>query len=114
MKGKPTIIELEETKMKKFVAIMMLVALTLSLGMAQAEVTTNFAKDVLKSNASEVQVDSELLEKANKAFGGEMTIKVTLIETNGVSAGEAKYQSSTKAEERSWFGKVLDFVTFWN
>lgn len=101
--------------MKKIIAAMiMMVILTLSLGMAQAEVTTNFVKDILKSNASEVQVDSELLEKATEAFGGEMTIKVALIETNGVSAGEAKYQSSTKAEERSWFGKILDFVTFWN
>lgn len=100
--------------MKKIIAIAMMVALTLSLGVAQAEVTTNFAKDVLKSNVLEVQVDSELLEKANEAFGGEMTIKVIPIETNGVSAGETKYQSSTKAEERSWFEKAWDAVTFWN
>lgn len=101
--------------MKKFVAIMMLVALTLSMGIAQAEaMKIDFAKSVVKSNVNgAVQVDTELQEKADAAFGKGLSIQIAQIEVNGISTGTIKYQAA-ETDERSWFQKAWDFVTFWN
>lgn len=102
--------------MKKFVAIIMLVALTLSAVVcAQAEaMKIDFAKSVVKTNVNgAVQVDTELQEKADAAFGNGLSIQVKTIEVNGISTGTIKYQA-TETDERSWIAKAWDWVTFWD
>lgn len=102
--------------MKKFVAIMMLVALTLSAVVcAQAEaMKIDFARSIAKTDVNgAVRVDTELQEKADAAFGKGLSIQVKQIEVNGISAGMIKYQAA-ETDNRSWIQKAWDFVTFWD
>ena len=101
--------------MKKIIAAMMVI-LTLSLGVAQAEAmkTDDFARSIVKTSMiGAVQVDTELQEKADAAFGNGLSIQVKQIEINGISAGTIKYQAA-ETDSRSWIQKAWDFVTFWN
>lgn len=101
--------------MKKIIAVAMMVALTLSAVVcAQAEANVDFAKSVLKTNVNgAVQVDAELQEKADAAFGKGLDIQIKNIEMNGISTGTIKYQTA-ETDERSWIQKAWDFVTFWD
>ena len=102
--------------MKKIIAVaMMMVALTLSMGIAQAEATNiDFARSIVKTNVNgDVQVDTELQEKADAAFGKGLSIQIAQIEVNGISTGTIKYQAA-ETDERSWIQKAWDFVTFWD
>lgn len=103
--------------MKKFVTVVMLVALTLSAvvcAQAEAMKTDDFARSIVKTSMiGAVQVDTELQEKADAAFGNGLSIQVKQIEINGISAGTIKYQAA-ETDSRSWIQKAWDFVTFWN
>lgn len=102
--------------MKKIIAVAMMVALTLSAVVcAQAEaMKIDFAKSIVKTNVNgAVQVDAELQEKADAAFGKGLDIQIKTIEVNGISSGVIKYQA-TETDERSWIQKAWDFVTFWD
>lgn len=97
--------------MKKFIAVVMMVILTLSLGMAQAEMRD--VTEVIKTNVIDPEL-TELQEKADQRFADSRVWDVALYENNSVSVGEAKYQTETNSDKRSWVQKALDFVTFWD
>lgn len=102
--------------MKKIIAAMMVILTVMSLTiMAQAEaMKIDFAKSIVKTNVNgAVQVDAELQEKADAAFGKGLSIRIAQIEVNGISTGTIKYQAA-EADNRSWIQKAWDFVTFWN
>lgn len=102
--------------MKKFVAVVMLVALTLSLGMAQAEGVS--VKEIAMNNVLGNEIKSEvqaLQEKADEVFGGKsMTPVAKTIELKGVTIGEVRYQEADETDSRSWIAKTWDWVTFWD
>lgn len=97
--------------MKKFIAVVMMVILTLSLGMAQAEMRD--VTEVIKTNVIDPEL-TEIQEKADQRFADSRVWDVALYENNSVSVGEAKYQTETNSDKRSWVQKALDFVTFWD
>lgn len=102
--------------MKKIIAAMMVILTVMSLTiMAQAEaIKIDFAKSIVKTNVNgAVQVDTELQEKADAAFGKGLDIQIKTIEVNGISTGTIKYQAA-ETDERSWIQKAWDFVTFWD
>lgn len=103
--------------MKKFVAIIMLVALTLSAAVcAQAEGIS--VKEIARNNVLGNETKSEvqaLQEKADEVFGGKsMTIEAKTIELKGVTIGEVRYQEADETDSRSWIAKAWDWVTFWD
>lgn len=99
--------------MKKIITVVAII-LTLSMGIAQAEANVDFAKNIVKNNINgAVQVDTELQEKADKAFGKGLSIQIAQIEVNAISTGTIKYQAA-ETDERSWIQKAWDFVTFWD
>lgn len=101
--------------MKKIIAAMMVILTVMSLTiMAQAEANVDFARSIVKTNVNgAVQVDTELQEKADAAFGKGLDIQIKTIEVNGISTGTIKYQPA-ETDERSWIQKAWDFVTFWD
>lgn len=99
--------------MKKFIAVVtMVIILTMSMGIAQAEMRDVTAK-VIKTNVIDSEL-TELQEKADQKFADSRVWDVALYENNSVSVGEAKYQTETNSDKRSWVQKAWDFVTFWD
>lgn len=102
--------------MKKIIAVAMMVALTLGMGIAQAEGIS--VKEIARNNVLGNETKSEvqaLQEKADEVFGGEsMTIEAKMIELKGVTIGEVRYQEADETDSRSWIAKALDWVTFWD
>lgn len=105
--------------MKKFVAMIMMVVviLTMSLGMAQAEGIS--IKEIAKNNVLGTKITKSeveaLQEKADKVFGGKtMTIEAKTIELKGVHVGEVRYQEAEEDDGRSWIAKTWDWITFWD
>ena len=103
--------------MKKIIAAMiMMVILTLSLGMAQAEGIS--VKEIAMNNVLGNETKSEvqaLQEKADEVFGGKsMTIEAKTIELKWVTIGEVRYQEADETDSRSWIAKTWDWVTFWD
>ena len=79
--------------------------------MAQAEMRD--VTEVIKTNVIDPEL-TELQEKADQRFADSRVWDVALYENNSVSVGEAKYQTETNSDKRSWVQKALDFVTFWD
>ena len=101
--------------MKKIIAVVMVILTVMSLTiMAQAEANVDFVRSIVKTNVNgAVQVDAELQEKADAAFGKGLSIQIAQIEMNGISTGTIKYQAA-EADRGSWIQKAWDFVTFWD
>ena len=98
--------------MKKIIAVMMVILTVMSLTiMAQAEMRD--VTEVIKTNVVDPEL-TELQEKADQKFADSRVWDVALYENNSVSVGEAKYQTETNSDKRSWVQKALDFVTFWD
>lgn len=98
--------------MKKIIAAMMVILTVMSLTiMAQAEMRD--VTEVIKTNVINPEL-TELQEKADQKFADSRVWDVALYENNSVSVGEAKYQTETNSDKRSWVQKALDFVTFWD
>jgi hypothetical protein len=98
--------------MKKFIAVVtMVIILTMSMGIAQAEMRD--VTEVIKTNVVDPEL-TELQEKADQKFADSRVWDVALYENNSVSVGEAKYQTETNSGKRSWVQKAWDFVTFWD
>jgi hypothetical protein len=98
--------------MKKFIAVVtMVIILTMSMGIAQAEMRD--VTEVIKTNVVDPEL-TELQEKADQKFADSRVWDVALYENNSVSVGEAKYQTETNSDKRSWVQKAWDFVTFWD
>lgn len=102
--------------MKKIIAVAMIVALTMSMGIAQAEGIS--VKEIARNNVLGNETKSEvqmLQEKADKVFGGKsMTIEAKTVELKGVTIGELRYQEADENDSRSWIAKAWDWVTFWD
>lgn len=98
--------------MKKIIAVMMVILTVMSLTiMAQAEMRD--VTEVIKTNAIDPEL-KELQEKADQKFADSRVWDVAMYENNSVSVGEAKYQTETNSDKRSWAQKAWDFVTFWD
>jgi hypothetical protein len=89
----------------------MVIILTMSMGIAQAEMRD--VTEVIKTNVVDPEL-TELQEKADQKFADSRVWDVALYENNSVSVGEAKYQTETNSDKRSWVQKAWDFVTFWD
>lgn len=101
--------------MKKIIAMMMVI-LTLSLVMAQAEevVKVGLGKHVL---TRDVTGKSEELVKLDAEAASRLNKKIWIMPrvTNCVTVGQAKYTGPGEAsEETNWFQKTIEWITFWN
>lgn len=95
--------------MKKIFVLMMVLAMVTIT--AQAE-TSNTLRMVLRTDYTDAETQA-LQEEADKLFKGVQVINAKAIELKGVSIGEAKYTEPDE-QERSWFERTVDWVTFWN
>lgn len=98
--------------MKKFVAILMVVVtLTMSLVMAQAEkadFSKIMTKDLLVKSTELMELDVLAKEKI-----GDTKIVIARHVTNPVTAGQTKFARQSEPEQ-TWLQKAVDWLTFWN
>ena len=102
--------------LKKIMVCMKVVSLILVVATMTANAeSVNFtvADKVIGKNFGS---NAELQQRADALFKDKITnIGITWLETNGVSAGEARYPSNAvEQDEASWFDKAVDWITFWN
>ena len=96
--------------MKKIVAMMMVIILTLSLGvMAQAEVK------LVRHGWRSIDDEQRPYVVLESQSGDSVTLYVTQEEQDKyVEEWFLKKAAKEKAEEPSWFKKMVDWIVFWN
>lgn len=100
--------------MKKFVAVVMMVVLvTLSLGMAQAEVRyTNVRPGMREVNEGEWE--NYYIAEIISDSGDKVEIELTYEEFVSARDEFVKEVAKVETDNRPWYKKAISRITFWN
>ena len=100
--------------MKKFVAVVMMVVLvTLSLGMAQAEVRYTSVRPGMRE-VNEGEWENYYIAEIISASGDKVEIELTYEEFVSARDEFIKEAAKTETDNRPWYKKTIGWLTFWN